>query len=213
MSSPWLTPTGGFALLRDAPVAEVAPALLGAVLLVGKVAVRVTEVEAYAGLGQDPGSHAHCGQTPRNEAMFGPAGRAYVYFTYGMHWCLNVVTGPVGQAAAVLLRAGEVFSGVELVRERRPGARDRDLCRGPARLTKALAVTGEVGGVDLLAAASPVRLLLAAAPPPAFQVGPRVGVAGRGAVTPWRFWLADEPTVSSYRPAAPRRPLADRLTD
>ena len=187
-------------------MAEVAPALLGAVLHAGGVAVRITEVEAYAGIGQDPGSHAHRSRTARNEAMFGSAGRAYVYFTYGMHWCLNVVTGPVGQASAVLLRAGEVVASLELARQRRPGVRDRDLCRGPARLTKTLAVTGECGGVDLLDPGSPVRLVLPSAQPdPALvQVGPRVGVAGEGALIPWRFWLADEPTVSAYRPSVVR---------
>ena len=201
-----LSATDSFALLRDGAVAEVAPALLGAVLHAGAVALRITEVEAYAGMGQDPGSHAHRSRTARNEAMFGPAGRAYVYFTYGMHWCLNVVTGPVGQASAVLLRAGEVVEGLELVRERRPGVRDRDLCRGPARLTKSLAVTGEYAGVDLLDPGSPVRLVLPAEPVDArlFQGGPRVGVAGEGAHTPWRFWLAGEPTVSAYRPAVVR---------
>ena len=112
-----------------APVEQVAPTLLGAVLVHGDVAVRLTEVEAYAGPA-DPGSHAFRGRTPRTEVMFGPAGRAYVYFTYGMHWCMNVVTGPDGTASAVLLRAGEVVEGVELARERRNGARDRELARG-----------------------------------------------------------------------------------
>lgn len=168
--------------------------------------MRLTEVEAYAGLGEDPGSHAHRGRTPRTEVMFGPAGRAYVYFTYGMHWCLNVVTGPEGRASAVLLRAGEVVGGLETARARRPGVRDRDLCRGPARLTRTLAVTGEHGGLDLLDPSSPVRLQ-AGRPVDMSSVrtGPRVGVAGAGAATPWRSWLDGEPTVSAYRPAAPRR--------
>ena len=125
----------------EGPVEQVAPLLLGAVLRAGPVAVRLTEVEAYAGAG-DPGSHAFRGRTPRNAVMFGPAGRAYAYFTYGMHWCLNVVTGPEGEASAVLLRAGEVVDGIDLARERRPGAADRDLARGPARLTKAIGVAG-----------------------------------------------------------------------
>ncbi len=189
------------------PVEQVAPTLLGRLLVGGGVTVRLTEVEAYAGVGQDPGSHAHRGQTPRNAVMFGEPGHAYVYFTYGMHWCLNVSTGPAGTAAAVLLRAGEVTGGLELARGRRPGVRDRDLCRGPARLTRTLAVTGEQGGLDLLDPRSGLQLLTGG-PPPAGTVrsGPRVGVAGAGATTPWRFWLSDEPTVSAYRAAAlPRR--------
>jgi DNA-3-methyladenine glycosylase len=187
------------------PVEQVAPALLGARLVSGTVVLRLTEVEAYAGE-SDPGSHAYRGRTPRTDVMFGRAGLAYVYFTYGMHWCMNVVTGVQGTASAVLLRAGEVVEGLEVARSRRPGTSDRDLARGPARLTKALGVTGELGGSDLLDPASPVRLLPAASrPDPALlRVGPRVGVAGVGAPTPWRFWLAGEPTVSAYRPAVPR---------
>ncbi len=188
------------------PADDVAPTLLGARLVAGRVTVRLTEVEAYAGE-SDPGSHAFRGRTPRTAVMFGPAGRAYVYFSYGMHWCLNVVTGPVGQAGAVLLRAGEVVDGHGLARERRPGASDRDLCRGPARLCRALGITGEQDGIDLLDPASPVRLLLPPSPVEVGRVrtGPRVGVAGAGAQTPWRFWLADEATVSVYRPAVARR--------
>lgn len=138
--------------------------------------------------------------------MFGRAGLAYVYFSYGMHWCLNVVTGPEGAASAVLLRAGEVLEGLEVARERRPGVRDRDLARGPARLTRAVGVTGELGGTDLLDPSAPLRLLPPAAPPDPglVRTGPRVGVAGLGAPTPWRFWLTGEPTVSTSRPAAAR---------
>ena len=187
------------------PVLEVAPRLLGARLSAGGVTVRLTEVEAYAGE-QDPGSHAYRGRTRRTAVMFGPAGHAYVYFTYGMHWCVNVVTGPDGVASAVLLRAGEVVDGVDAARARRPGASDRDLCRGPARLTKALGLDGDHDGADLLDPASPVRLRAGAAVPvSAVRTGPRVGVSGAGAPTPWRFWVDGEPTVSPYRPAAPRR--------
>src|SRR6266536_52095 len=99
---------------------DAARGLLGCRLSAGGVTVRLTEVEAYAGTGGDPASHAHRGRTARNAVMFGPAGYAYVYFTYGMHWCLNVVCGPDGVAAAVLLRAGEVVEGVDKARERRP---------------------------------------------------------------------------------------------
>ena len=186
------------------PVLEVAPRLLGAHLTAGGVTVRLTEVEAYAGE-SDPGSHAFRGRTPRTEVMFGPAGHAYVYFTYGMHWCVNVVTGPDGAASAVLLRAGEVVEGLDVARERRPGVRDRDLSRGPARLTRPLGLTGAQDGTDLLDPASPVRLLPGPVPPSQVLTGPRVGVAGAGALTPWRFWLEGEPTVSPYRAAVPRR--------
>ena len=187
------------------PVELVAPALLGAVVSLGPVEVRLTEVEAYGGTGEDPGSHAHRGRTPRNAVMFGPPGRAYVYFTYGMHWCLNVVTGEEGRASAVLLRAGEVVGGLEVARDRRPGVRDRDLCRGPARLCRTLGVTGAYDGVDLLDPSSPLRLALPTAAPAAeVLTGPRVGVAGEGATTPWRFWSAGEATVSPYRAAVRR---------
>jgi DNA-3-methyladenine glycosylase len=182
----------------------VAPGLLGAVLTAGGVAVRLTEVEAYAGE-SDPGSHAYRGRTPRTEVMFGPAGRLYVYFTYGMHWCMNVVTGPEGVASAVLLRAGAVVEGLESARLRRPGSVDRDLARGPARLTRALGIDGSFGGVDLLDPQSPVRLT-PGDPVPAHRIrtGPRVGVAGAGAATPWRFWVDGDPAVSTYRPAVAR---------
>jgi DNA-3-methyladenine glycosylase len=187
------------------PVLDVAPLLLGARLQAGGVTVRLTEVEAYAGE-RDPGSHAYRGRTPRTQVMFGPAGHAYVYFTYGMHWCVNVVAGPDGEASAVLLRAGEVVGGLTLARERRPGAATRDLCRGPARLTRTLGLTGEQNGVDLLAPGSPVLLSGPAGDDQdRIRTGPRVGVAGAGAPTPWRFWLEGEPTVSPYRAAAVRR--------
>jgi len=194
----------------SSPVLEVAPRLLGAHVSAGGSTVRITEVEAYAGEA-DPGSHAFRGRTPRTQVMFGPAGHAYVYFTYGMHWCLNVVTGVDGDAAAVLLRAGEVVDGLDVVRSRRPGVRERDLCRGPARLCKALDISGVHTGADLLDPASPVLLLPGPEVDPALvRTGPRVGVAGDGAVAPWRFWLDGEPTVSAYRPAVrrTRRPPA-----
>jgi DNA-3-methyladenine glycosylase len=187
---------------------EVAPALLGAHLRHGRVRVRLTEVEAYAGE-SDPGSHAFRGRTPRTAVMFGPAGRAYVYFSYGMHWCLNVVTGPDGEAGAVLLRAGEVLSGLDDARSRRPGATDRDLCRGPARLCRALGVDGDLGGCDLLDPRSALQLLPGdPVAPAAVRTGPRVGVSGAGAPTPWRFWVDGDPTVSAYRRAVTRRASA-----
>ena len=184
------------------PVDEVAPALLGCHLVAGGVTVRLTEVEAYSGEGSDLASHAHRGRTARNSVMFERAGLLYVYFTYGMHWCMNVVTGPEGHASAVLLRAGEVVAGHDSARERRPGTRDRDLCRGPARLTKALGIDGALLGADLLDPASPVRLL-PGGHDGVVAVGPRVGVAS-AAETHWRFWLEGDPTVSAYRPAVRR---------
>ncbi len=190
-------------------VLDVAPALLGARLTHAGVTVRLTEVEAYAG-SADPGSHAFRGRTPRTEVMFGPAGRLYVYFTYGMHFCANVVTGPEGEASAVLLRAGEVVAGHEVAAARRAGVRERDWARGPARLATTLALGREQNGLDLLDPRADGVLRPADEPAPASAVrtGPRVGVSGAGGdgeVFPWRFWLADEPTVSAYRPAVRRR--------
>jgi DNA-3-methyladenine glycosylase len=190
----------------------IAPTLLGAVLtsdLGPRVAVRITEVEAYAGIGQDPGSHAHRRRTQRNAAMFGPVGHAYVYFTYGMHWCLNVVVHPEGEAGAVLIRAGEVLEGVEVARARRPASRaDRDLARGPARLAAALGVTGAQDGRDLLDAVGTLRLSVSGPPaePARISSGPRTGVSGAGAPTPWRFWLDGDPTVSRHRPTRGQEP-------
>lgn len=200
--------------LLEAPAVEVAPLLLGAVLshttAEGTVAVRLTEVEAYEGVGEDPGSHAHRGRTPRTATMFGPAGLLYAYFTYGMHTCANLVCMTPGRAAAVLLRAGEVIEGVDLARARRPTAkRDVDLARGPARLAVALHLTLDQDGADLLAA--PYGLELPSAPPASTRTGPRVGVSGPGgdaALHPWRFWIAGDPTVSAYRPGRIRRPVA-----
>jgi DNA-3-methyladenine glycosylase len=181
-------------------VLEAAPGLLNAVLRHGDVAVRLTEVEAYDGA-NDPGSHAFRGQTPRNTVMFGPAGHLYCYFTYGMHVCCNIVCGPTGTASAVLVRAGEVVDGIELARDRRPGAKDRDLARGPARLCRALGIELTHDGTDL--AAGPI-VLEVGDPPAEVSTGPRVGL--RAAPDwPWRFWITGDPTVSTYRPAAPLR--------
>jgi DNA-3-methyladenine glycosylase len=195
----------------ERPVLEVATDLLGAVVThrsdSGPVAVRLTEVEAYDGE-SDPGSHAFRGRTPRNAVMFGRAGHVYVYFTYGMHWCMNLVCGPVGEASAVLLRAGEVVEGADLAAVRRPAAKTpRELARGPARLTSALGVDGGCNGADATDPGSPLTVTSSGRRRDVGDVlrGPRVGVAGAGAVQPWRFWLADEPSVSAYRPAVSRR--------
>ncbi|MGN6333019.1 MAG: DNA-3-methyladenine glycosylase [Motilibacteraceae bacterium] len=195
----------------DRSAVEVAPALLGRVLVVdgptGPVAVRLTEVEAYSGQGEDPGSHAHRGRSNRNAVMFGPPGHLYVYFSYGMHWCMNLVCLPEGTASAVLLRAGEVVDGLDEARARRPTARsDRELARGPARLTMALGVDGAFYGLDACDPAGHVRVLHGRpAAPASVRSGPRVGVSGDGAPIPWRFWIDGDPTVSVYRAAAPRR--------
>jgi len=203
----------------DRPVLEVALDLLGATIGHGGVTVRLTEVEAYDGVG-DPGSHAFRGRTPRTAVMFGPAGGLYVYFTYGMHWCANLVCGPEGHAAAVLLRAGEVVAGEPLARSRRGDAPLRDLARGPARLTVALGIGQEHNGLLTTRRGSPVRV---AAPreapdPERIRTGPRVGVSGPGGdgtAYPWRFWLDGEPTVSAYRPGVlrPRRPAPPRRSE
>ncbi len=190
------------AALLAGPVEGAARGLLGCALTAGDVTVRLTEVEAYAGTA-DPASHAYRGPTKRNAIMFGPAGHAYLYFTYGMHWCMNVVTGPDGEAFAVLLRAGEVVAGAQTARARRPAARrDAELARGPARLCQALGLDSAAYGLDLLDPASPVRLA-AGEPVPEVATGPRVGVTGAHDV-PWRFWIPGDPTVSAYRRHTPR---------
>jgi DNA-3-methyladenine glycosylase len=188
------------------------------------VAVELTEVEAYEGL-SDPASHSYRGRTPRNAIMWGPPGFAYVYFTYGMYYCVNAVCEPSGTSAAVLIRAGRVIAGEQLARERRrrgrrapPGGAardvpDRDLARGPARLCLALAVTRAENGLDLCDPASPLRLRPAtgaravgrAGPELSgrISVGPRVGVTAATDV-PLRFWLTGDPTVSAYRLHKPR---------
>jgi len=217
------------------PATEVAPDLLGCVLWhdgpAGSVAVRLVEVEAYAGAA-DPASHAFRGQTARNAVMFGPPGHVYVYFTYGMHFCANLVCQPPGQPEAVLLRAGEVVAGEELAAERRirengraPGngrpLRAIDLARGPARLCQALGIDRGLDGADVCEPGSALgigpgqqHVGTAPAPGPAtpgpaangqadIRTGPRVGVS-QAADRPWRYWLAGDEHVSLYRRSKPR---------
>ncbi|OEJ96836.1 DNA-3-methyladenine glycosylase [Streptomyces thermolilacinus] len=195
----------------DRPVLEVAPDLLGRTLVRmtddGPIELRLTEVEAYAGEA-DPGSHAYRGRTARNAVMFGPPGHAYVYFTYGMWHCLNLVCGPEGRASGVLLRAGEIRVGHDLARRRRISARyDKELAKGPARLATALDVDRTLDGTDACAGPKSPLSVLTGTPVPSDQVrnGPRTGVGGEGAVHPWRFWVDGDPTVSPYRAHTPRR--------
>lgn len=188
-------------------VLAVAPDLIGRVLVTGsgrlRIAVRLTEVEAYHGE-VDPASHAYRGRTARNAVMFGPAGFVYVYFVYGMHWCANIVTGVDGEASAVLVRAGEVVQGVETARDRRAGRdgrppRDAALARGPAVLARLLGLTGSDSGFDLCGPAAPFTVHAGSGATVAVQAGPRVGVAAAHDV-PWRFFDPTSPTVTAYRP-------------
>ncbi|MBH0084375.1 DNA-3-methyladenine glycosylase [Salinibacterium sp. SWN167] len=190
--------------LLSRPATEVAPLLLGAVVRVGEVAVRLTEVEAYLGE-VDPGSHAFRGPGKRNAVMYGPPGHLYTYFTYGMHTCANVVCMPEGVASGILLRAGEVIEGMDVAAERRATSKKpADLARGPARLAVALGIRLDDAGTNL--ESGRVRLELPQSQSP-FSVGPRTGVAGAGGTDeyPWRFWIPGEPSVSPYRPAVKRK--------
>ena len=199
------------------PPDAVAPTLLGCWLVTdrpaGRVALRLTEVEAYAGDGTDPAAHSHRGPTPRAAVMFGPPGRLYVYFSYGVHWCANVVVGAEGQGSAVLLRAGDVMAGEELAASRRPAAKAaRDLARGPARLTQALAIGPDDKDADLLDPSSPVRLHRGV-PPAQVSAGPRVGISVATEL-PWRFWETGAGSVSASRPGGkPRRRTAGQGRD
>jgi DNA-3-methyladenine glycosylase len=206
------------------PSLQVAPELLGCMLWhdsdEGLVAAVITEVEAYEGL-DDPASHAYRGKTARNAVMFGPPGYAYVYFSYGMHFCVNLVCQPEGRASAVLLRAGRVTEGQELATARRSGSRAaampaRDLARGPGRLCQALAIGRELNGADVCGG-SPLgagRPLDWAPPgPDGIGTGPRVGIS-RAQDWPWRFWVAGDRHVTPHKPAKPRsargKPNGDR---
>ena len=199
----------------EALPAEIAPRLLGAHLttVVGgeTVTVRLSEVEAYHGLGTgpmaDPGSHARMGPTARNATMWGKPGHLYVYLSHGIHSCVNVVCGPEGVAGGVLLRGGEIVAGAEAAARRRPAAKTvRDLARGPGRLGDAVGLRHSLhDGIDAITGAEhhgAVALLeLRAEPVAEIAVGPRVGVAGIAgtAAFPWRFWIPGDPTVSAFR--------------
>ncbi len=180
----------------ERPSLEVAPELLNKVLVCGRRAVRIVEVEAYEG-DADPASHAFRGPTARNAVMFGPPGRLYVYFTYGMHWCANAVCGPPGHATAVLLRAGAPLRGLAAMREARPGTRrDRDLCNGPAKLCQALGLDRAQDGANLLSGDRGVRIVDDGTAPPARpgrseRIGIRVATD-----RPWRWYVPGDPNLS-----------------
>lgn len=191
---------------------EVAPGLLGCEFRHAGVALRITEVEAYMGE-QDPGSHAYRGPNKRNRAMYGPPGRMYVYWHMGLHHCVNLVCAPEGVAQGVLIRAGEVIEGADTAMARRNGAgvcrRDVDLARGPARLTVALSLDLDDNHLPVC---QPGGAATVSGPLDAQNVrsGPRVGIGGAGADAErfgWRYWLADEPTVSAFKAAPPPKRL------
>jgi DNA-3-methyladenine glycosylase len=189
-------------------VLEVAADLLGRRVEHAGVTVRLSETEAYAGL-VDPASRVLSRPTTHNAPVFGPPGHAFVYFTYGHHWMLCVVTGEEDVPEVVLLRAGAVVAGHDVARQRRPLVSERDWCRGPGRLTSALGVTGALSGLDLCAPSSPLVLGTGEpAPRDVLRTGARVGVSGPGddgTAYPWRFWVDRDHSVSTYRPGAVRR--------
>ncbi len=195
-----MTPVGR-ALLAVAPEA-VAPRLLNKVLVCGDRSGRIVEVEAYRGI-DDPASHAHRGPTPRSAVMFGPPGALYVYRSYGMHWCANVVTHGPGEAGAVLIRAVAPVAGIDAMWADRPAARRlTDLASGPGKVCAALAVSGDHDGLDLCLPSSAVTLEDDGVPPPTRpRVGRRIGIT-RAVEQPWRFWVPDDPHVSHPRGSA-----------
>ena len=179
-------------------VHEVAPDLIGATLLVDGVGGRIVEVEAYDQ--QDPASHAYRGSTARNAAMFGPPGHAYVYRSYGIHWCLNLVCGGEGVPEAVLIRALEPTSGLALQQSRRGVEDVRALCSGPGKLCQALGITGEHDGLAL--DVPPFRLEVRTEIPE-IVTGPRIGIT-RATELNWRYMIAGSPYLSRAAPRGAR---------
>ena len=178
---------------------EVARELLNKLVVRGDRVARIVEVEAYCG-SEDPGSHAYRGRTRRNATMFGPPGHLYVYFTYGMHFCANVVCGEEGVGTAVLLRALEPLAGLDAMRAAFPEARaDRDLCRGPARLCRAFSVDRDLDGADLVVADRGLAIADDGTGPPLRPgVSSRVGLSA-GADLPWRFFVPGSAALSRRR--------------
>ncbi|MGI8590199.1 MAG: DNA-3-methyladenine glycosylase [Nakamurella sp.] len=206
-------PTIGRRLPRSALAGDsvaLAPLLLGRVVVSdsaeGRVAVRLTEVEAYGGA-DDPASHAYRGLTRRNARMFDEPGHLYTYFVYGMHWCANVVTGPVGSPSAVLLRAGEVVHGHGLAAGRRSErTKPEHLARGPAGLASVLGLAADQNGIDLCRPDSTISLRLGSRTATTLIAhGPRVGV-NVAAEHPWRSWEMGAPSVSAFRAGVRRTP-------
>lgn len=187
-----------------ADAVEVAPRLLGCLLRAGPVALRITEVEAYAGA-DDLAAHAAVGPRPRTVALFAGPGVLYCYLSHGLHICGNIVCGRAGHGSAVLLRAGAVVDGLEVARRRRPGAPDAALARGPGNLGRAMGWTLADSGRRL---GEDGPLLEPGEPPSAIASGPRVGVSVAHQ-RPWRFWIPGDPTVSAYR-RSPRAVADDR---
>jgi DNA-3-methyladenine glycosylase len=171
--------------LFEGPAPDVAPLLLGALMIGDGCSARIVEVEAYTQ--DDPASHSFRGLTPRCRAMFGPPGHWYVYFTYGMHWCANVVCGPEGSGQAVLVRAALPVDGLEVMRARRPRARtDRQLLSGPARLAQAFAMGRADDGTDACSLSARVRLASDGVQLPVLRTTARVGISV-GTERLWRF--------------------------
>jgi DNA-3-methyladenine glycosylase len=181
---------------------EVAPALLGKLLVRDGLIGRIVEVEAYAGE-RDPGSHAYRGRTARNATMFGPPGLLYVYFTYGMHWCANVVCGEEGVASAVLIRALHPIAGLDAMRSRRPAARrDTDLASGPAKLCQALGIERSLDGADLVTGDRGIALSDdGRRPPDRPGQSTRIGLSA-GAEHPWRWYVRGNPHLSRREAAS-----------
>lgn len=192
---------------------EVAPELLNKLIVHGNRVARIVEVEAYGGRQPDPASHTFRGPTARTTAMFGPPGHLYVYFSYGVHWCANVVCGDDGEGAAVLLRAASPVAGIEEMRADRPTARkDADLLRGPGNLTRGLGITKDHYGADLVKADMDIDLRDDGTPPGDLVAGPRIGIT-KETDRPWRFYLSNEESVSGRRGAARATLGLDRNRD
>ena len=178
------------------PVAQVAPELLGCVIEIDDLAGEIVEVERYQQ--DDPASHSFHGPTPRAAVMFGPPGRLYVYRSYGIHWCANVVCEPEGHGAAVLIRAVAPTRGLDVMRQRRGPVDDRRLCSGPGRLCQAFGIDGSMNASVL--GAGPVRLR-AGVPVPDIAIGPRIGISV-ATEQPWRLGVAGSPHLSRRFPTA-----------